>query len=423
MSRSSRSATTVRLESRLAAVSLRVSGLVLRFALIVALARFAEPDTVGNFGLAVALVTYTVFGVGLDFYTFSNRELLSTPVDGWGRLLRSHAWLSFSLYAAAVPVLVAAAALGLVPPTVLPWLIPLVIVEHLSQEAFRLFLVLRKQTLASWILFLRVGAWCPPALLAVLVLDGERGLHAVFAFWLAGGVTALVLAWRGLRGLGLKNLKGRPDRRWVAQGVKIALPLLVGTLALRALGVVDRFAIDMVAGLDVLAAYVLFAGVGSVISAIVDAGLLSFTYPEMMREATSRDRRRLLRMVWRSLIGTLILTSFLGGCALALVPLALQGFPPVYADNLDLLPWVIAGAVLQNLSLVPHYALYALRMDRWIVSSNLIGLIAFACTLLLLVHGGDARSIPAAVATGFGALFLVKGFACARPLSQRPPEG
>src|SRR5690606_1309225 len=131
-----------------------------KFVLIFFLARFLEPEDVGLYGLLVLTVAYALYPRGLDFYTYSTREILRDDRSHWGVLVRNHCALALLLYSIVLPWLLLVFALDYLPWPLAPWFYVLLILEHLNQELSRLLVAVSKQMMASLVLFLRQGVWC-----------------------------------------------------------------------------------------------------------------------------------------------------------------------------------------------------------------------------------------------------------------------
>lgn len=76
---------------RLINIALRGMTLGSKFLLIFFLARFLEPAELGLYGLLVATIGYALYLLGLDFYTYSTREILKRERNEWGGLLKNQA--------------------------------------------------------------------------------------------------------------------------------------------------------------------------------------------------------------------------------------------------------------------------------------------------------------------------------------------
>ncbi|MBS7691513.1 hypothetical protein I0E98_18065 [Pseudomonas lalucatii] len=201
-------------------ISLRGGTLVSKFLLIFFLARFLEPAEVGLYGLLMASVGYAIYWVGFDFYTFSSREIIGAERKLWGSMLKDQAVFFLFMYVLLLPLLMLVFIKGLMPWYLAPWFFLLLILEHLGQELNRLLVAISEPLLASFVLFLRSGAWVC-VVLPLMWLDPElRKLEAVLAAWSVGVGVACCLGFIRVVHLRLEGWLTAIDWHWVWKGVK-----------------------------------------------------------------------------------------------------------------------------------------------------------------------------------------------------------
>lgn len=387
---------------RLINLALRSLTLACRFLLVFLLARFLGPGELGQYGLLAAAISYALYLVGLDFYTFTTREIVGRPPAQWGGVLKGQAWLAAWLYLGCLPLLALALAAGWLPPGLAAWFLLLLVLEHLNQEIGRFLTAVSAPVAASLVYFLRAGLW----IIGIAVLmwrdPARRELETVLLAWTAGGLSAFCLgAWR-LHALGLAGWATPVDRAWIRRGVRVALPLLAGTLALRALFTLDRYWLAALADMQVVGAYVMFAGVAQAVIVFLDSGVFAFAYPALIQAHKAGDaaafRRRLRRLWWH----TLILSLGYAVAALLLIHPLLEWIGnPFYREHLVLLYGAVLYSTLYAIGMVPHYALYAQSLDRPLLQAHVLGLAVFVLvTVLSLPAGGMA------VLYGLGAAFV-----------------
>lgn len=385
-------------------VGLRGLTLSSRFLLLFALARWLSPAELGLFGLVSTIVGYGIYLVGLEFYAFATRELIRAAPSKRAGMLGQQLMLHGSTYLLGALLLVAAERLGWTPSGYLGWLCALLLLEQLAQELHRILVALSRQLTASWVLFVRTGSWC---LVVIAVLASEpsmRQLGFVLAAWTVGASIACLI---GLVALLRALPPGEPvrwQRAWLVRGLKVALPFFIATLAARGLSTFDRFFVEEAAGLELLGAYVLYASLGVAVLAFLDAGVVDFAYPRLVALVGARDKagfEQEMRQVRRRVLamgGVLIL-----GAALAAQLLAQLLGRELYQQQLHLVYGVLAVAALNALSLVPQLGLYALRQDRAILVSQLLGLAAFVLVAWLALPAWGVY----AVLLGLGAAWAI----------------
>lgn len=387
-------------------VSLRGITLGSKFVLIFLLAKLLEPAEVGLYGLLTVTIAYVLMAVGFDFYTYSTREMLNTERSKWMGMLRDQAVFYSITYTVLLPVCLFIFFQGLLPWGMVFWFFPLLALEHLAQEFNRLLVAIGEPLWASAVLFLRQGLWAVVAAICMWLMPDLRHLSFVLAAWTAGVLVACILAATRLNKLDRSSLKAAINWQWIKRGTHVALPFVFATLSLRALYTVDRYWIEALNGLEVLAAYVLFMGIANVIMTFLDAAVFTFIYPTLIAAAGKCDKPGFQRQMKRLTTQTLWITGAL--CIVVIVlahPLIAWLDKDVYSDNFDLLYWTVLATALSVLSMVPHYALYAWKQDQRIILSHLGSLPIFGAAIYLCTDALGTAAVPAAMAIAF--LFLL----------------
>lgn len=396
----------MRSEGALLNVILRVATLAARTALLVVLVQFLSPSEVGTFGLFTATVAYALYGAGLDFYTYSTREIISGPAEARAWKLKSHATFSLALYGLISPLLLLIFVLGALPWDFVVWFFLLLALELGAQEFDRIFIAFSMNFVASVVMFMRLGSWSVLLGIVFYFWPESRHVTTVLALWSCGAGAACLFGVTRLRAMGLQGWDAAVDLRWLWRGVKICVPLLVGTLALQALSTFDRYWVSALVGSSVLGAYVLFIGVAVALNSVLSAGVFNFQYPKLVLRASRKEAD-----AFRSLIISMIRLVTLVGLAFSVSSYIFltwfvgQLSNNVYADYLYLYPWLVASAFLYNVGLIPHYALYAHRHDHSLVLSQWSALGVFVVIVLCTRGLRPDLAVPwALVAANFAML-------------------
>lgn len=390
-------------------IGLRSVTLGAKFLLIFFLAKFLEPDELGLYGLLVAAVGYALYLLGLDFYTYTTRELLKYEKSQWGGVLKNQAALTIVLYCVFLPLFMLIFIRGSLPWWMTGWFFALLILEHLNQETMRLLIAASEPFWANIVLFLRQGSW---ALIIVAVMffdDSMRNLKFVFAAWTSGCALALFLAmWRFVL-MRTAGWRQKVDWRWIARGIKIALPLLVATLAVRGLFTFDRYWLESLVGLEVLGAYVLFIGLASAMGAFLDAGVYAFIYPGLIKAYQQADTAAFrigMRRLWQQ---TIVLTVVFSLVAIGLIGPLLDWLDrPLYREYEGLFPWVLLAMALYQIGMIAHYGLYAQRRDGAIVHSHVAALLVFVPITWSLLDHWSALAVPVGMSIAFSLMLVWK---------------
>ncbi|MFM0324941.1 lipopolysaccharide biosynthesis protein [Caballeronia glebae] len=400
---------------RVANVSLRGLTLASKFILLLVMAKFMTLSEVGQYGVLAATVSYALFILGLDFYTYSTREMLSVDQILWPSLLRNQAAFFAVCYATMLPVFYLALKWSdTVSERLVLWFLVLVVLEHLAQELTRLLVAMSRPVSATVLGFLRGGLWACACIAVMVVAPALRNIETVLIAWVLGSLCASCFGFACIRGLPWSVATKRPvDWRWIWRGVRICTPLLVATLAIRGISVFDRYMQGYFAGDEALGVYTFYAGVANAIQAFLDAAVFSFLYPRLVKGAKSEDRSIFDAAVSQLTRATVLTTTVLSFVALVgIKPVLTLLRKPIYAEHFGMFLWILSGVVLFSLSMIPHYVLYATRQDRAILATNLISLVVFIVAAPLLAPHLKSLAVPVALTVAFGTMYVSKLALC-----------
>jgi len=393
-------------------IALRLMTMGSKFLLIFALARFLEPGDLGLYGLLAVTIGYALYLLGFDFYAFVTREILKREPGEWGTVLKNHCALSFTTYAIFLPLLCLIFVLGILPWHLAVWFFPILILEHIAQELGRLLVAISAPLWAGWIVFFRGGFWAI-AVTALMLIEAEtRNLHYLLGAWTASGAAGVLLGLYKIKKLNLGGWKQAVDWPWIAKGLKVAIPLLIATLALRALFTIDRYWFESLAGLSNLGAYVLFTGICGALMSFLDAGVFVFLYPALI-SAYSRNEPVVFKAGLRKLlVQTMMVCAGFSAAALFLLPYLLNWIgKTLYLEQSYLFPWLLLASVLYALGMIPHYALYAQGKDKPIITSHIGSLVVFVASTWLISNYTTMLAVPVGACLAFAFILLWKSTA------------
>lgn len=398
--------------TRLINLALRGMTLVSKFLLIFILARYLEPSELGLYGLLIATISYALYLLGFDFYAFTTREILKLEPGERGGLLKSQVALTLVLYVIFLPLLCLIFALELLPWYLAGWFFVLLIVEHIAQELGRLLVAISEPLLASWIMFLRGGLWAI-FITGLMFFQAEtRTLHYVLAAWSLGGISSVVLGLYRIKQLRMGGWHKHIDWLWIIKGLKVAIPLLVATLALRGLFTFDRYFFEALQGLEILAAYVLFIGVCNALMSFLDAGVFVFLYPQMISAYNRQENDAFKKCMRALLLQTIAVTLVVSLISFLVLPYLLEWIgKSVYLEQVSLFPWLLLSTGIYALGMIPHYGLYAQGYDRPIIFSHIAGLFIFLIAAWLMSLYSQQIAVPVGLCVAFTFILFWKSLA------------
>ncbi len=394
-------------------VGLHGTTLATRFLFIFFLAKYLDPAAVGYYGLFTATVGYSIYFVGLDFYTYASREAARTPLADVGQLLKGQAALSGLLYCLFLPIsYVLLASYSGWPTFMLFFFLPLLVLEHFNQEMSRLLVALSQQLTASVVLFVRQGSWAL-AIIGLMHVDASnRDLRVVMLLWSLAGIAAALAAVYALHRLGVSGWRQPVDWQWVRRGVGVSTAFLIATLALRGIYTFDRYLLDALGGIEVVAAYVFFIGVAGSLQAFLDAGILSFAYPVFIKLYQEHQIALAHAKLKQTLRATVALTFCFALVSWLALPFLLHWIGKAsYLNASALYPVLLLATGINAVSMVPHIALYGAGQDRPIIHSHIAAFFVFILSVLILSVYNGINAVPQALVMSFMTILIWKSVA------------
>lgn len=410
------------LDGMLGNSALRAATVGARALLMVALAVWLEPAELGYFGLITAIVSFTNYLFGLDFYTFVVRDISAKDTAGLRHKLRDQFVLHGLLYGvAALASWWVVPALGL-DRRLLIVVVLLAITQHVTLEMYRIQVRLHRAMAASVTFFVRDAAWIPLCLL-LWWRRGDITLTAILGFWLGASVLAVVYSVWVLRRATEPGPAESVDWQRLRRGLVVGLRMLPGTLSLRSLFSVDRMVLALLVAPEVLGAYVFFVGICLTFQGLFESGVLTYFWPPLLeaekqghRAAVLTARRRLFRMCWLGSAAVILISWAMGVVAAHLLP------NPIYGEHLAMLAIAAVAYGVLAASNGPHFVLFSKNQDGKIVGSHLAGLLTFG-TFAAVLSQVDARlAVPLAVVAAACAILAIKGSWTRQVLRTEAPD-
>lgn len=380
-----------------------------RFCLVFFLAKFLSTEDYGVYGIIAAFIGYGLYFIGLDFYTYSTREMISSPSDKLGSMIYSHFILGGVTIIIFSPFLYLFYRGNIFPREYLLVFFLLMILEWLNQELTRILIALKDVLSASIANFIRSAAWVFLLIIFFLIFEVDSYLKFIFIFWFIFDCVALVYLYLRLKKNKIDFNGVCFDWKWVLKGLKVSFLFLIGTLCLRGIGTFDRYYISEVFSYEDVAIYVFFAGIAASLQAVLDAGVFTFLYPKLVHDYKKGDFynfKRVLRKLSLAVISICFAFSLFLYFSIDII-LNLIG-KELYKENINILWYCLCFNVIWAVSMVFHYAIYAFKKDKVIVITHVVGLLVFAMLLVLGNRVNDLIIVPLAVTMAFSVILLIK---------------
>lgn len=394
---------------RLANVSLRGLSMGSRFFLIFALAKLLSPAELGVFGLMVATVSFSVLIIGADFYTYSQRELLARPVEEWPHVIQHQIQAQVILYAVLLPVQLIVFFFGFMDWQYALWFFSLLILEHIAQEINRLLIVMHKQLIASWVLFIRTGSWIVVVVPLMIFNEDYQNLSTIYIAWILGGFLAIIVGVLAIKKT-LPVWKKEPiDYSWLKKGFKVGGLFLIATVCFKGLLTFDRYAVEAFSSTEILGVYVFYIGIVMGLFNFLEPAVFSFLYPRMLQNYQMKEKDKFKKTFRELIVSTLLISILIAAFIWFLTPYIINWIDkPIYDNYLDSLTYLIGAGFVSAVGFIPHYALYAMKADKWIVTAHITAITVFFISLALFTLDNGIKTVALSLLLAFSWMALIK---------------
>lgn len=355
-------------------LSIRFSTVFLKFIFLVYFAKKLPVSDLGIYGLFVITVSFVIYVLGLDFYQFNTREILKTenPIN----LLCNQLALHVCTYVVVIPISLALFYFDFLPGHFLILYVFLVICEHLSQEIYRLLIILSMPISGNIVLFLRNGLWVLCLLLLFYIYNVDVNLTYIILTWLVGSFLSVLYGtlkiWNYFSSLKTKTESLSISITWIIEGLKTSIYFFGTSLLLKGIEFSDRYFIKYFRNELEVGTYTFYYSLAGVLNTFVITGTVAILAPKLIKAFQSNDLEK-----YRSTLRTMTI-SVIASIVVIVIGIILTTNPLLdFIDKTDLaadkkLLYIILAYISVNLiGLIPQYRLYVHGKDQVFFYINL----------------------------------------------------
>lgn len=391
------------------AMVLRGATLASRFLLSILLARVLSPSDMGEYGLITAILAFGLFALGLEFYSYTLREMVPAPPAKRVQIIVDQIVLASAFFAVISIGVVIAWLLGLLPKKLLFLFLLILATEHVSLEATRVLIITSRVIQAYIAGFLRGGIWVYGMGVMMFSQHSTPSLEMVMIWWAGGGILAIGYSALCLLDLPWHHLRGyKPNLDWILAGLRTARPFMLTAASALMLSYIDRFFINGYVGRGGLGIYTFYS---TILIGILSLGT-SISHQFLPRiisghSAGADAYRRIVGLFFISMViaasGLVFVTGVTMGPLLRLFSLR------DYAENIDVFYLMLPGVFLRMLADAPSYALYAAHSDKALLFCNMTAAAVSMLSNAVLVPAFGISGAALSGALASATLFLCLG--------------
>ena len=399
-------------------INLVLRGITLgsKFLLSIYLVKFLSLEANGEYGIFVATISMLTYVLGLDFYSFNNREILQENSSESGKKIKNQFFLFTIVYLIVLPLLYVLGLFDFIGEKYVFLFYLILIFDHISIELYRLLVVFSKPIQANMNLFLRTGIW-----ILVLIFawhnDFEelKNLKSVFNFWMIGSFLSVVYSIFSLSTTGISiPWREKIETKWILAGLKIATPFFIATLSYKTIQFADRYMVEFYLGTKQTGVYYFFSNISMLIETFVQTTVVMIYSPQLI--ASLKKDKPFQINIFKTFSKEIVIYS-----VLAVVSVCAIIYPLLYIVektelflSISVFFVMVTTRFIFNISLIYHFKLYVAKKDRIIMTSTLVAvLFNVSLNFILipyygLIGGALATLISILIMMGFKLFYAKK---------------
>ncbi len=367
--------------NNLIAITIRSLTLAAKFLLLLSIVHYFHLNDLGQYGIISALIAYTLFFLGVEFYNYSMRILVDASSIQRVLVIRDQFILYSIIFVITLPFIYLLFKINYFPKNLYLWFLVIVVLEHASNELMRILIALGKPNGANIVFFIRQGLWVYFLLLLFFFYPNLRNMDSIFIAWISGAALSIFIALYMLRFLPWYLIYQHPIN-WLTifYGIKISRPFLISAFCALGLLYLERFFINYYCGLAAVGIYTFYSGLSITIHTLVNTGVSKMRLAPLVNAWKTNDSYQFYTESMYLLKYTVFFVLFFALISVLLIhPLIIILNKNLYLVHIKIFYILLLSAICRSIADVPLYCLYAQHEDNLLLWINLL---SFLCMLI-----------------------------------------
>jgi len=372
-------------------VLIRLMTIILRGIFVFSAVKYLDATDFSLYVTLTAIISLLQYLVAGDYSYIAHREFLAKRFK-FEEIIATQFHLLIILFLITCPIL-----FFLIPSLlrvpIMPVVFLLLLLESVTSEIQRHLVVISKFTRANLVLFFKSAGWMTPIFFILYLNNDLRNINTLIIAWSIGLTISFFV---GILGIFEKvKLKLALNKNLIKKYLKTVPLVLVGTLATRALFSLDRIILEKCSKLELVGVYGLYVGVAAAFVAILDAGVLSRSFPQLVTLSFDNPKKfkELSKKIQIQVVGITCL-------AVLVYELTINIFLHMiskssYIEQSDVGLFLILAYAIYSLSFPLNCRLYALNKDKTISLVNAVSL--FPLVIISISNSVSLNSVALAV--------------------------
>ncbi|MBZ3682657.1 hypothetical protein J1N41_15925 [Providencia rettgeri] len=382
-----------------------------KFILVIYLSKYGSENDLAVYTLVNATISFSVFFIGLELYTFTNRELIERGnlveqiINTVPVFIITYSISIFLIYS-----------LNLIPTEYIQLFFVLLAMEHILTECDRILVSIQKAIKASIVFFFRTSAWIY-IFIIYSYTSKSIDIKSLILYWLLFDIITLLLALYFIKESDNINFR-IPSTfisiNWIKKAFFIAKNFILVSLISRGVLFFDKLIIDKFSGSEQLSAYAFYSNFTNILLLVSGPLVSVFYYPKIIEEVNNLNYSKAKDLARKFKINMLLMTILFSIITTVAMYISLY-----FIENKNIEKYyycyfiLLLAFIFNNISIYYQYILYSTKSDSAILKTYIYSLlISCFSSILLFVHVDTINLISIFLLVFFSSQFLLKRSAC-----------
>jgi O-antigen/teichoic acid export membrane protein len=395
---------------------LRALILVLKFFFSILIIKKLTIEDYGLFGLFQSSVVIGTFIVGFDFYNYASREFLFNKEKGISFYLKNQIILYSYAYLIGIIFFILSYKFINIDAKILKLFILMLISEHLSQELYRILILLKKTLIANIVLFIKSALW-----VAFLYVMWEfeyipYNIHSVLWLWFIFTFLSIVFAFFYIN---FKWRRIKIDYTWIKKGIRVSIPFFIGTILFKLVEFSGRYFLNYYTNLEAVGIYTFFSGITNILLVFVHTVVVIEKYPILLEKKRIGNLSFIKEFI--SFRKQMVLITLVGMvlCMIFIYPLLFLVDKPELINEIGAFYILLLSTTFLCLSYIYDIALFSRKNDFEILKATIIAFVINTSCNFILVPKFEITGVAISLFITFSAFLAAKYYYVINTISKK----
>lgn len=364
---------------------LKMLSLSSKFAFIVLAGKVISETDFGYYALFSSFIVYISGFIGLEYHSYNNRMMISSKSSEQKILFSNQLAFITIVIVFCAPISLLLYFFDALPWSLTVWFFLILVFEYTSLEIVRLLNILDEQIKSTIIYSIKTSCWMIP-LTVVWFFKDNAEIYSVYFLWLFFSILSTLVGVFFLRRKIIEDFKlSNVYFNKIISVVSKSKVIFISSQLALIVFVLDRYLLKLYSGVELVSVYFFYFMITNSLLAVLESSVFVFYVPSLIRSINKKDEKLIFSLIKDMRNMAFVVVFLCAAIMMVSIDLVIKYVGKELFFNYKSIFYILLfSVVLRVLSLVYHYAIYSLKLDKELAYINLCSLILFVITFFSL---------------------------------------